>query len=340
MDLLRMMRDSAAPTVEIVSIFERFAGDWRRTQNMLVRDAIQKNLESPPQARDRFEERQTPVRWFVAPDQLTPRASGLELAIAAHAREVTALSFSPRSDRLLTGSLDGSVGVWDIESSKLLCRALPHRGSPVSGAALSPDGRLIAVAAGTLVVLFDYSLERVVRTFYHAFDVEELRWTPDSDSILTLSNEVIRRWNIDKASVDWEDGWPSRNLSHYALSPGGLVALAGLDYWFDATVGVECGRTQTLVIDGSAVFQDELPNWRSDEAHESVDVLCQDFPLAFVDDAMLIALFFDHVLCPTVIKSRTWKKMAVGGSRIRTRSGSWASSFRQSVRSEGMKLVT
>jgi WD40 repeat protein len=320
MDLLRIVRDSAAPTVEIVSTFERFAGDWLRTQIVLVRDAIQKNLESPPQARDRFDERQTPVRWFVAPDQLTLRPPGLELVIAAHALEVTALSFSTRSDRLLTGSLDGSVGVWDIESSKLLCRAVPHCGSRVSDAAFSPDGRLIAAAAGAVVVLYDNSLERVVRTFRHACVVEELRWAPDSASILTLANEVLRRWNVDKASVDWEDGWTSRNLSHYTLSPGGLVALAELDYWFDASVGVECGRTQRLVIDGSEVFQNELPNWRSDEAHERVDVLCHDFPLAFVDDATLIALF-DPPLCEQFIKSRTWRK--IGGSWVENSDEEW-----------------
>ena len=325
MDLLHTVRDSDTPTKELVSKFTRFARDWLGEPEVLIRDALQASVESIHRTEERVEASQRPVRWLSPCYRLGQTAPGLEIVFAAHALEVTALSFSPGSDRLLTGSLDGSVGLWDVKGPGLACRAVPQRGRPVADVAFSPDGRLVAVAAGSAVVLYDPQLERAVTTLHHAFDVERLLWAPVGESILTLSNDVLRRWNVDRASVVDEHGWTPRDLFRFACSPAGLVACAGRSYWYHGSEGwyiEECGPTHTLMVDGQEILEVELPGLESHGDREYEDALMPGFPLTFLDDATLIAVF-DDGLYPAM-KSRTWRN--IGGRWVEHADDKWVMS--------------
>lgn len=70
-----------------------------------------------------------------------------------HTARVGAIAFFPGGDRLLSVSNDGSVSIWDVETGKPLHQ---YKVEKCHGeAALSPDGRLVAISAGQSVVIID-----------------------------------------------------------------------------------------------------------------------------------------------------------------------------------------
>lgn len=66
---------------------------------------------------------------------------------------MTSITFSPNGQWMISGSGDGSIRLWIVESGKPM--ALPSRGMDgASSVAISPDGNTIASS----------SLDRYVRT--------------------------------------------------------------------------------------------------------------------------------------------------------------------------------
>ena len=62
--------------------------------------------------------------------------------LRGHLRAVTALAFTSRGTRLISGSEDGSIRIWDLKDRRELL--LLRTGSAVRSVAMSPDGRTLA----------------------------------------------------------------------------------------------------------------------------------------------------------------------------------------------------
>jgi WD40 repeat protein len=74
--------------------------------------------------------------------------TGRELRrLKGHTGEVTALAFSPRGDRLLSGGADRTVRLWDWEAGQPV-QVLAGHGGPVRSVAVAPDGRSVASTSG------------------------------------------------------------------------------------------------------------------------------------------------------------------------------------------------
>jgi len=81
-------------------------------------------------------------------DLLLHRDWALARATLRHRSDVQAARFTPDGRLLVTASADGTAGVWEAATGRLL-RSLAHGGREVTACEVSPDGRLVVVASGS-----------------------------------------------------------------------------------------------------------------------------------------------------------------------------------------------
>ncbi len=143
--------------------------------------------------------------------------------LKGHTRSITAAVFLPEGRRLLTASQDGTVAQWDVASGRELPAMLTGAEStntdaydtPVTGLAISPDGRQAATLSedaedGVLlsaVRLWDTESGALVHQLYRGPDIlTSVCYSNDGRSVLvagtvavaatdSASGSVVRRWD-------------------------------------------------------------------------------------------------------------------------------------------------
>jgi WD domain, G-beta repeat/Pentapeptide repeats (8 copies) len=144
----------------------------------------------------------------------------LHLARQAHTDQTYGLAFSPDERMLASGSLDGSVKLWDVETGTLLWSGWQTQGTV--WLAFAPDGSLLASGGleGT-VRLWDPKLGTTLQELPHPGTVFSLAWSPDGH--LLASGDVagtIRLWEIG----------PSRRASCVEILAGHSSWIPGLAF--------------------------------------------------------------------------------------------------------------
>ncbi len=102
------------------------------------------------------------------------------IAQSGHSEDVTAMTFSPRSTVLATGSKDGTVKLWRVQSGQLL-RTLSTSTYWVHSVAFSSDGCLVAAGGGDhKIYIWNLDTDKLVTTLEpHAGAVEALAFSAD-----------------------------------------------------------------------------------------------------------------------------------------------------------------
>src|SRR3989442_276730 len=122
----------------------------------------------------------------------------LHLAWQAHTDLVLSLAFSPDERLLASGSLDGSVKLWDVESRAPLWSGWHTKGTFCL--AFSPDGSLLASGRFDATVrLWDARRGTALEDVPHSGPVLSLAWSPDG-RLLASSDfaGTIRLWAMRK----------------------------------------------------------------------------------------------------------------------------------------------
>jgi WD40 repeat protein len=146
---------------------------------------------------------------------------------------VTAVCFTGDGKSLLVGSY-GEVSVWDLEQGRISGKLGGVEGA-VHDIAISPDGKILAVAGGKpsqtgTVLLFDAAapFQPKGRLEGHADVAYSLAWSPDSKRIATGSfDKTVKVWDVAGKSEVFTVRDHSDFVYAVAFSPDGKILASG-----------------------------------------------------------------------------------------------------------------
>ena len=150
-----------------------------------------------------------------------------------HSDAVTAVAFSPDSKRLLTGSADKTVRVWEAETGKVLLTLKNHT-KPVSALAFSSDGKSILTGSWDKTVrLWNAMSGREQHVFKGDLSaIHSVAFSPDGKFILASGSRI---WLWNRAGTELcqlincrNGGWAVIDAAgRYDASNGGEVEEVG-----------------------------------------------------------------------------------------------------------------
>ena len=122
-----------------------------------------------------------------------------------HGAGLTAARFDAAADRVLTVghteekwvNIAGEVKLWDTKTGKLLLPPIHHGDKPLSDAAISHDGKLIATCfeRDHLVRIWDAATGKQIAALDHKSDIWAVQFSPDGSTLVT-SGPVNTLWNV------------------------------------------------------------------------------------------------------------------------------------------------
>ncbi len=179
--------------------------------------------------------------------------------LPGHLRRVYSMAFSPDGSRLVTGSMDQTVNVYNV-SKRVLERTFREHRATIGGIAFHPDGDRIATAAGdNQLLLWSLSTGRVLGEFRgHLTDVSALASTPDGSRLVSGDwSGVVKSWEWSTEDVRtlrvtsgwivpevYEVAWDSRQETLVCATNGGALNVWNLSgehiRGIDATTPTRC----------------------------------------------------------------------------------------------------
>jgi eukaryotic-like serine/threonine-protein kinase len=130
--------------------------------------------------------------------RLWKTASGkLVNTLTGHQNEVMGVIFSPDGRKLVTASLDFTLRIWNTADGRERS-ILTHHGE-ILDACFSPDGRFVASASrDRTAMIWEVETGRPhTRSLLHSQSVINIRFSPDSQQLLTLDYRGLRLWDVE-----------------------------------------------------------------------------------------------------------------------------------------------
>lgn len=112
-----------------------------------------------------------------------------ELVSQPNAVRITALAFNPDGKILVSGSLDGTIKIWDVKTGELLFTLHGHK-KAVTTIAFSPDGKTMASGSRDFsIIIWDWDKKGIRRIIEDAHSngggVVHVAFSPDSKKIVS-----------------------------------------------------------------------------------------------------------------------------------------------------------
>jgi WD40 repeat protein/serine/threonine protein kinase len=160
--------------------------------------------------------------------------------------DLRSVAFSPDSKRLVAGSYDRRVKIWDMADGRVLSTFWEHRAA-VLHATFSPDGHWVASAdTGGNVHIWDARTGRLFRSVRaHTGSVTCVAFSPGGRRLATAgSDRVVRVWDFtrDQESIQLN---PVASANNVVFSPDGKL-LAASGYHYQTGVRIKTVRVWTV----------------------------------------------------------------------------------------------
>ena len=218
--------------------------------------------------------------------------------LSGHTAHVNSVAFSPDSKKLVSGSQDKTVRLWNVETGELI-HILQEHTNVVLSVAFSPDGNTIASGDDNRTIwVWDahtnqmrYKRRRRL-SYTYGSEVYSLAFSPDSNILASgVRNNTILLWDVSTGELLRSTGGHEWGVRAVAFSSDGITLASGDG---DGRVRLWGARTGN--------FWQRIGNYRGDVTS-----------LAFSPDGKILAGGFDNNII------RIWD--AFTGERLRTLEG-------------------
>ncbi|KIJ58239.1 hypothetical protein HYDPIDRAFT_44559 [Hydnomerulius pinastri MD-312] len=118
-----------------------------------------------------------------------------------HEDMILCVAFFQDEQRLVTGSRDGGVRVWNRETGAQIGDQLEGHTKAVRAVDVSPDGRIIASSSSDSTVRIWDAEAELLRILVHEDDVNSLHISPDSKRVTSGSDDGMRVWDIETGEL-------------------------------------------------------------------------------------------------------------------------------------------
>ena len=142
---------------------------------------------------------------------------------------ITSVAFSPDGKRVITGSQDRTIKLWDVTAGRLVNTINATQGV-VNYVAFSPDGRLLSSAGQDKSLrLWERSSGLEIRAFDgHEGEVTSVAFSPDGRGLLSASKDkTLKFWDIASGRLLRTFRAHSGPVTAVVFSPDGRLALSG-----------------------------------------------------------------------------------------------------------------
>jgi WD40 repeat protein len=138
---------------------------------------------------------------------------------------VLSVSFSPRSQRIVSTGQDGTVWLWG-QTQRPIANLKGHEGW-VKQARFSPDGQRLATVGFDGVRLWDQTGKPLAQLIGHGGGVMDVIFSPDSQWVITGGQDgTVRVWDLTGKLLQTLNGQQGE-VHALAISPGGQRLIAG-----------------------------------------------------------------------------------------------------------------
>jgi WD40 repeat protein len=146
-----------------------------------------------------------------------------------HSATINSLDFSPDGSLLATGSNDGTVKIWNVQTGGLI-RTLEGHSGPVNSVIFSPDGELLASGSSDNTVrIWHVSDGTLLRTLEgHIGTVYSVAFSPDGNLLASGSaDNTARIWQVSEGALVHTLEGHTSTVNGVVFSPDGSLLASG-----------------------------------------------------------------------------------------------------------------